>query len=181
MAANLPEGLIDVTITANYTVIDDSTLDRTNSEVLRRFWKGMPSQSFTLSFSCTDLILVYATQSEITHSISIRCRNLFWRIWSSPDSSQFMTSARLIPLWNRCNQDFDFTSVADHTNLSCKSTAQFNSTASGIPCSADCRCKGALKPVSITSTNKSKLSHSNHDDEGITLGDAKSRLRGGNV
>jgi hypothetical protein len=48
MAAALPEGLIDVTITMNHIVIDDSMYKHTYSEVFRRFWKVMPFRSFTL-------------------------------------------------------------------------------------------------------------------------------------
>lgn len=96
--------------------------------------KILESYAFPVLYSlpsCADLILVYAIQSDMAHSsASIRCRNLFWRVWSSPGLSQSMTSARLISLWHRCNQDFDFTLVADHANLSRRFTAQPPSTAS---------------------------------------------------
>ncbi|KIV76943.1 hypothetical protein PV11_08790 [Exophiala sideris] len=91
MTATLPGGLINPTAIEQHD-FDDS--DISDAVALRSFWK------------------VYATISDASQDdASTRSRNLFWRIWSSPNLAGTMTSARLVRLWRRCSEDTDLTPI----------------------------------------------------------------------
>ena len=133
MTAILPQGLINATAAIEQYSFDDSDVYVTNSDVLRRLWKG-------LSSSCRRFLnwltgaSVYAVQSDVTlDHPSTRSRNLFWRVWSSPKLTRSITSGRLTSLWQRCSQDFELTPIGDQltwfrgpTDQVCVHTASLN-------------------------------------------------------